>query len=76
MPVDWLTRSLNWERTGANLQETVLKKSNVNVNQFGRLFVRAVDGQIYTQPLVVTNVTIKGNVEEEVMIVATTQNFG
>jgi hypothetical protein len=75
MPVDWLTRSFNRERAGANLQEMTLTKSSVNVNGFGRLFVRAVDGQMYAQPLVVTGVNINGNVEAEVVIVATTQNF-
>ena len=38
-------------RTGANLTETILTTTNVNVSQFGKLFERAVDDEIYAQPL-------------------------
>src|SRR5690242_10009167 len=34
-------------RTGANLSESTLNTSNVNVNQFGKIFSRSVDGYIY-----------------------------
>src|SRR5579872_5758800 len=53
-----VTQHNNRERTGANLQETVLTPANVNVKQFGMLFHRVVDDQVYGQPLIVTNVRI------------------
>jgi hypothetical protein len=74
-PIDVLTRSYTNTRTGVNLREVVLTKANVNVNQFGKLFTRTVDGQIYAQPLIVTNVAINGQVVPEVVIVATTRNI-
>jgi len=55
-------------RTGANLNETILTPSNVNVNQFGMLFKRTVDDQVYGQPLVVTNVNIAGGTHNVVYI--------
>jgi hypothetical protein len=49
--VDVLTHHNNRERTGVNLQETVLTPANVNSRQFGMLFKRVVDDQLYAQPL-------------------------
>jgi len=60
-------------RTGQNLQETVLNTSNVNVNNFGKLFTRTVDGQIYAQPLYLPNQPIKGAMHN-VVYVATMHN--
>ena len=37
-------------RTGANLSELALTTTNVNVSQFGKLFERAVDDEIYASP--------------------------
>jgi hypothetical protein len=61
-------------RTGSNLAETQLNTSNVNPNQFGKLFSYAVDGDIYTQPLVIRGVSIPGKGTHNVVYVATNNN--
>ena len=58
-------------RTGANLSEVVLTTTNVNVSQFGKLFERAVDDEIYAQPLYVEGVTVPGVGIRNVVYVAT-----
>ena len=45
-------------RSGQNLSETILNTSNVNVNQFGKLFACPVDGYIYAQPLYMPQVNV------------------
>jgi hypothetical protein len=59
-------------RTGQNLSERVLNTSNVNVNTFGKLFSRAVDGQIYAQPLYVPDLSVAGQIRNVVYVA--TQN--
>jgi len=71
--VDVLTHHNNRERTGVNLQETVLTPANVNSRQFGMFFKRVVDDQLYAQPLVVTNVKIAGG-WHDVVYVTTVNN--
>ena len=66
--VNVLTQHNNTERTGANLNETVLMPSNVNARQFGMIFKRVVDDQVYSQPLIVTNVNIGGGTHDVVYI--------
>lgn len=44
--------------TGANTSETALSPANVHVGSFGKLFATALDGQVYTEPLLVNGVNI------------------
>ena len=57
-------------RSGVNLQEFALSSSTVKASTFGKLFSRPVDGQIYAQPLYVSNLMI-GGVKHNVVYVAT-----
>lgn len=58
-------------RTGANVSETELTTMNVNAAQFGKLFERAVDHQIYAQPLLVSGLQTPGVGLRNVLYVAT-----
>src|SRR5690348_4788495 len=60
-------------RTGANTNETILNRSNVNSSQFGKLFSLVTDGQIYAQPLYVPNLQIAGG-RHNVVYIATEHN--
>jgi len=57
-------------RTGANLNESVLTLQNVNVDSFGLLFSCEVPGQIYAQPLILSQVALPdGGVRDLVFVV-------
>jgi outer membrane protein assembly factor BamB len=71
---DVLTQHNDSARTGANLQETILTPATVNETNFGKLFSRHVNGQIYAQPLVVSGVEIPGKGVRNVVYVATMEN--
>jgi hypothetical protein len=73
-PVAVLTQHNDNSRSGANLNEVILNTSNVNQGQFGMLFKRPVDGQIYAQPLYLSNVAIPNQGSHNVVYVATMHN--
>src|SRR5437763_10660672 len=60
-------------RQGLNTNETILTPANVNSGTFGKLFSYAVTGQVYAEPLYVSNLTI-GGVSHKVVFVATQNN--
>jgi hypothetical protein len=70
-PWDVLTQHNDNRRTGAFLNESTLTVANVRASSFGKLFARAVDDQIYAQPLLMRQVTIPGRGVHDVLYVAT-----
>ena len=73
--VDVLTQHNDPGRTGANLQETQLTPANVNAKTFGKLAFRIVDGNVFAQPLIVSQAKISGRAAPtNVAIVATQAN--
>ncbi len=69
--VDVLTYHNDLARTGANLAETTLTPSTVNSSRFGKLFTYPVDGQVYAQPLFVSDVTLPDGSVHNLVYVAT-----
>lgn len=72
--VDVLTYHNDNARTGDNLSETILTPANVNANSFGKLFAETVDGDIYTQPLYVSGLSMPHVGTHNVVFVATEHN--
>jgi hypothetical protein len=72
-PPDVLTQHGDSARTGSSLNETRLKPSELKAGHFGRLFEWTVDGQIYAQPLYVSQVPRNGT-PISLVIVATMNN--
>jgi hypothetical protein len=66
--VNVLTQHNDLARTGTNLNETILTPTNVNSKQFGMLFKRVVDDQVYGQPLYVANLKIGGGTHAVVYV--------
>jgi hypothetical protein len=66
-----LTTQYDNLRTGQNIQEPFLSPANVKPNQFRRLFVQNVDGDVYAQPLYVPNLAIPNRGTHNVVFVAT-----
>jgi len=68
---DVLTQHVDLARTGANLEETTLHTGNVGPASFGLLYTRQVDDEVYTQPLVVSDLALAGGRRGDVLYVAT-----
>jgi hypothetical protein len=60
LATDVTTQHNDNQRTGRNLEETILTQANVNSTSFGLLFSAPVDGEIDAQPLYLSSVTISG----------------
>jgi hypothetical protein len=75
LKIDVLTNRYSSSRVGANTAETTLNQTNVNVNGFGKIFSRGVDGQIYAQPLIVSDLNFADGTTRSIVIVATTRNM-
>jgi uncharacterized protein (TIGR03437 family) len=72
--VNILTANGDNDRTNSNLQETQLSLATVNASAFGKLGVFSVDGQVYSQPLVVSGLSIAGKGTHNVVFVTTLHN--
>ena len=68
---DVLTFHNDVGRTGQNLAETTLTRSNVNSATFGKLFQLTLDGLVDAQPLYVSQVVIPDHAMSNVLVVAT-----
>jgi hypothetical protein len=66
--VDVLEQHNDPARTGANLRETTLTPANVNPQHFGMLFKRILDDQLYSQPLIATNIKVGGGYHDVVYV--------
>lgn len=69
-----LTQHNDLNRSGWNNNETILTTKNVSPGQFGKLFSREVDDQIYAQLLIKSNVSIPDKGIKNVVFVATVNN--
>ena len=61
-------------RQGLNSSELSLTPANVNTSTFGQLFSYPVQGQVYAEPLYVSNLAIPGQGTHDVVFVATQNN--
>jgi hypothetical protein len=68
--VDIPTWHADTNRSGLNANETSLTTANVAPLSFGKLFSYAVDGYVYGEPLLMSNITVNG-AEHNVIYVAT-----
>jgi hypothetical protein len=70
MPISVVTNRYDNVRNGANLSETTLTVASVGGGGFGLVFSRAVDGQVYAQPLYMPGLVV-GGATHNVVFVAT-----
>jgi uncharacterized protein (TIGR03437 family) len=72
--VNIVTANGNNDRTNSNLQETMLSPATVGSSTFGELGALPVDGQVYSQPLYVSGLSIPGKGSRNVLFVSTMHN--
>jgi MYXO-CTERM domain-containing protein len=68
-----LTRNYGVQRSGANVNETILNTTNVNTARFARLFQVSVDDDVYASILITPGLSIQGGARD-VFFVATVNN--
>ena len=73
--VDVLTFHNDNTHSGTNAAETALNQGNVNATQFGVVATIPVVGDVFAQPLYVSNVPIPGQGNKNVVIIATENNY-
>lgn len=61
-------------RTGQNTNETILAPGNLVSGNFGQLCAAALDGQVYAEPLVLSNITFQGTQYASLVYVVTQMN--
>src|SRR5258708_26372162 len=80
-PVGMLAQTAVWtglydnNRTGANINETILTPANVSGGQFGKLAAVSVSGCIFAQPLYVPGVVGSDGNSRDLFFVATATNM-
>jgi Concanavalin A-like lectin/glucanases superfamily len=74
LAVNVLTSHNDHARDALNASETMLTPSNVGSGTFGELFSYPVQGQVYAQPLYVSNLAIPGKGTHNVIFVVTQNN--
>jgi hypothetical protein len=72
--VSVLTANGDNNRTNANLQESQLTPQNVRPGSFGKLGSFPADGQIYAQPLHVSNLQFPNGATHNVLFITTLHN--
>ncbi|KAK9490983.1 pyrrolo-quinoline quinone [Lipomyces doorenjongii] len=60
--IDVLTYHYDTASSGVNSKEILLNPANVNTTSFGKLYTTPVDGAVYAEPLIYTDVTITAGV--------------
>lgn len=73
-PIDVLTYHYDTLRTGWNPGETDLTPSSVASSAFGAISTIAVDGNVFAQPLLVSNFTLPDGSVHDVLVIATGHN--
>lgn len=74
MAIDVLTNRYNNNRDGVNASEDDLTPTSIGTNTFGKLFTRTVDGDLYAQPLIVSDLKVAG-AWRNVVYLATSRNW-